>query len=95
MEHQCIVTAIAYQLHIAPFSLAQLKKLERACAVLKSIFRLPNHVPKDMLFASATRLGCQVPLVDPTLCSNCAGALASSFNGLGRLGILVRASIAV
>ena len=92
MERQCVVTAISYHLAIAPFSLAQLRKLDKARArALKTILRLPNSAPSDVLFTVTRRMGCQLTSLTPMYTQICAEAFTSTLNDKGRLGILSRA----
>ena len=92
MEYQCIVSAIAYHLHIAPFSLAQLRQLDAARArVLKSILRVSNAAASEMLFLPRSELGCGVQSLAPIYAQICADAMASSLNDMGRLGAFAKA----
>ena len=49
MDRQCIVSAIAYHLAVAPFSLAQVRILDVARArVLKAVLKIPNASPSHV-----------------------------------------------
>ena len=92
MERQCIVSTVAYHLAIAPFSLAQLRKLDAARAkVLKSFMRVANSAPSQMLYLPHQHLGCGIVSLSGMYARKCADSFAACLNDLGRIGSLARA----
>ena len=95
IERHCIMSAITYHMHTAAFSHAQLQVLDKERArVLKSILKISNSSPSDMLYARRDRLGCGLVSVVPLHAQIAAEALTSSLNDAGRLGSLARAVMA-
>ena len=95
MEHQCIATALAYHLHIAPFSSTQLQALDKARArVLKSMLKISNSSPTDMLYARQVDYGAGATSLTPMYAQISAESLTMMLNDTGRLGVLSRAVMA-
>ena len=92
MERQCTVSTLTYHFAMAPFSLPQMQRLDRARArVLKSILRLANCTPNEVLFLPHSKLGCNFASLTPLYAQLCAESFAMCLNDQGRLGILARA----
>ena len=95
MERSMILSTIEYHMAHAPFSMRQVKDLDRIrCRALKASLKIPNTSASDVLFLSREDLGCGLQSLEPLYAKECAAMLASTLNDTGRLGILSRALIA-